>query len=72
MENQIHWVLDVVFTEDPSRGRHKDAGENLATLRRSSLNLLKAHKLMAKRSLKGRRKCAGWYNAYVLHLPGIH
>jgi predicted transposase YbfD/YdcC len=72
VENQLHWVLDVVFNEDQSRARNKNAGENLATLRRWSLNLIKADKLKAKRSLKGRRKCAGWDNAYLLHLLGIH
>lgn len=71
VENQLHWVLDVVFNEDQSRARAKHAGENLATLRRWSLNLLKADKLLAKRSLKGRRKNAGWDNSYLLHLLGI-
>lgn len=71
VENQLHWVLDVVFNEDQSRARTKHADENLATLRRWSLNLLKADKLLAKRSLKGRRKNAGWDNSYLLHLLGI-
>jgi predicted transposase YbfD/YdcC len=71
VENQLHWVLDVVFNEDQSRTRNKNAGENLATLRRWSLSLIKADKLKAKRSLKGRRKCVGWDNAYLLHLLGI-
>ncbi len=71
VENQLHWVLDVVFNEDQSRARAKQAAENLATLRRWSLNLLKADKLLAKRSLKGRRKNAGWDNSYLLHLLGI-
>ena len=69
--NQLRWVLDVVFSEDQSRARNKNAGENLATLRRWSLYLIKADKLRAKRSLKGRRKCGGWDNAYLLHLLGI-
>jgi len=72
VENQLHWVLDVVFHEDQSRARLKHARENLATLRRWSLNLLKADKLLAKRSLKARRKKAGWYNSYLLHLLGIN
>ncbi len=61
-----------VLNEDQSRARHKNAGENLATLRRWSLSLIKADKLKAKRSLKSRGKCAGWDNAYLLHLLGIH
>ena len=71
-ENQLHWVLEVVLNEDQSRARLKNAGENPATLRRWSLNLLKADKLRAKRSLKGRRKSAGWDNTYLLHLLAIH
>jgi predicted transposase YbfD/YdcC len=72
VEDQLHWVREAVFNEDQSRARNKNAGENLATLRRWSLNLIKADKLRAKRSLKGRRKCAGWDNACLLHLFGIH
>jgi predicted transposase YbfD/YdcC len=52
IENQLHWVLDVVFGEDQSRARNRHASENLATLRRWTLNLLKADKLKAKRSIR--------------------
>ncbi len=34
VENQLHWVLDVVFGEDQNRARTGHAAENLATLRR--------------------------------------
>ena len=65
-------MLGVVLNEDQSRARLKNAVENPATLRRWSLNLLKADKLRAKRFLKGHRKSAGWDNNYLLHLLGIH
>jgi len=71
VENQLHWVLDVVFNEDQSRARSGYATENLALLRRWSLNLIKADKLKTKNSLKGRRKAAGWDNRYLLHLLGL-
>lgn len=71
VENQLHWVLDVVFNEDQSRARTGYAAENLATLRRWSLNLVRADTLKAKNSLKGRRKAAGWDNRYLLHLLGL-
>jgi predicted transposase YbfD/YdcC len=71
VENQLHWVLDVVFNEDQSRARTGNAAENLATLRRWTLNLIKADRRKAKRSLKGRRKAAGWDNSYLLHLLGL-
>jgi predicted transposase YbfD/YdcC len=72
VENQLHWVLDVVFGEDQSRARTGHAAENLATLRRWALNLLKADTRKAKRSLKGRSKAAGWDHAYLLHLLALH
>jgi predicted transposase YbfD/YdcC len=72
VENQLHWVLDVHFGEDQSRARTGYASENLATLRRWALNLIKADQQKKKRSLKGRQKAAGWDNRYLLHLLGIN
>ena len=59
VENQLHCVLDVVFNEDQNRARSGHAIENLATLRRWALNLLKADTRKAKRSIKGKIKAAG-------------
>jgi len=72
IENQLHWVMDVNFKEDQSRARSGYASENLATLRRWALNLIKADQQKKKRSLKGRMKAAGWDNRYLLHLLGIN
>jgi predicted transposase YbfD/YdcC len=41
VENKGHWIMDVCFREDQSRARTGYAAENLATLRRLALNLLK-------------------------------
>ena len=41
IENQLHWVLDVVFREDDARIREGNAAENMAVLRHVSLNILK-------------------------------
>ena len=71
VENQLHWVLDVVFNEDQSRARTGHAIENLATLRRWALNLLKADTRKSKHSIKGRIKAAGWDHSYLLHLLSI-
>jgi predicted transposase YbfD/YdcC len=72
IENQLHWVLDVNFNEDQSRARSGYASENLATLRRWALNLVKSDQQKKKRSLKGRMKAAGWDNRYLLHLLGLN
>jgi predicted transposase YbfD/YdcC len=71
VENQLHWVLDVVFGEDQSRARTGHAAENLATLRRWALNLLKADTRKAKHSIKGRIKAASWDHNYLLHLLAL-
>ena len=41
VENSLHWVLDVAFSEDQSRVRQGNAAENLAIARQIALNLLK-------------------------------
>ena len=44
VENQVHWCLDVAFKDDQMRAREKNAGSNLATLRRFVLNLFRLDK----------------------------
>lgn len=53
VENQLHWVLDVVFGEDDSRPRTGYAAEKLAATRRLAVNLLRRDKT-CKRSIKGK------------------
>jgi predicted transposase YbfD/YdcC len=66
VENNLHWVLDVVFREDDSRIRKGHAAENMAMLRRLTLSLLNQDK--SKGSLKGKRKRAGWDNDFLLQV----
>jgi predicted transposase YbfD/YdcC len=40
IENNLHWMMDVVFSEDKSRTRKGNAPENMATLRKIALQLL--------------------------------
>ncbi len=73
IENSLHWVLDVTFREDESRIRRNNAAENMCLIRRVALSLLKQEN-SKKRSLKAKRKLAGWstdYLALVLGGKGI-
>ena len=70
VENKLHWVMDVCFREDQSRARAGYAAENLATLRRLALNLLKREKTK-KRGIRGKQLNASWDHAYLLRLLGI-
>jgi predicted transposase YbfD/YdcC len=65
IENQLHWVLDVVFREDDCRVRAGNAAENFAVLRHLSLNLLKSVK-DTKLSVRLRRMTAGWDQDFLL------
>jgi len=70
VENKLHWVMDVCFREDQSRARQGYAAENLATLRRLALNLLKQEKTK-KRGIRGKQLNASWDHPYLLRLLGV-
>lgn len=67
IENSLHWVLDVAFDEDDSRIRTDDAAQNMSTLRKLTLNLLRQD-TQTKCGIKARRKIAGWNNEYLLQI----
>ncbi len=67
VENSLHWCLDVQLGEDQSRARTGHAAENLATLRRLALNVLKRDKTK-RRGLKGKQLNAAWDHDYLLRL----
>ena len=58
IENRLHWVLDVTFADDQSRLRKGHGARNMATVRHFALNLVRT--ATDKRSIKSRRKLAGW------------
>lgn len=68
IENNLHWVLDVLFAEDACRSRKDHAPENLAALRRIAINVLQAtpgplrisHKMLHAR----------WSNDFLLSALG--
>ena len=67
VEDQLHWTLDVQMREDESRVRTGHAAENLATLRRLALNLLKRDKTR-KRGIRAKQLNASWDHSYLLKL----
>lgn len=67
IENRLHWVLDVGFGEDGCGIWQGHAPENLATLRKMALNLLRQGRA-SKRGLKARSKKASWDHEYLLTL----
>jgi len=70
VENKLHWVMDVCFGEEQSRARAGYAAENLDTLRRLTLNLLKREKTK-KRGIRGKMRNASRDHACLLTLLGV-
>lgn len=71
IENSLHWVLDVTFGDDQSRLRTGHGAQNMAVVRHFAINLVRS--VNDKRSIRLRRKCAGWNPDYLAtmlgHLP---
>ena len=65
IENSCHWVLDVVFREDDCRLRVGTAAENMSTLRRLAMNLLRREK-SDKRGAQVKRLRAALNEKYLL------
>jgi len=66
IENRLHWVLDVAFDEDGCGIWQDHAPENLATVRKVALTLLRQDK--KKAGIKAKSKLAGWDSDYLLHV----
>jgi len=64
VENNVHWILDVVFNEDSHRARIGNSAENMSIMRRLAINMLNQEK-SRKDSLKGKRQIAGWDESYL-------
>jgi predicted transposase YbfD/YdcC len=63
IENSLHWVLDVTFREDLARVRKGHGARNMAVVRHFAVNIVRTAN--DKRSLKTRRKLAGWDPKYL-------
>jgi predicted transposase YbfD/YdcC len=70
IENELHWVLDVVFNEDQSRIRQGSAAENASVLRKLAVSVLKQD-TTSKLSLRGKRQQAGWDDRYLAQVLGL-
>lgn len=70
IENQLHWVMDVVFRDDLCRLRSGHAPHNMAAIRHIALNLVR--QANDKASLKVRRKKAAWSTQYLERLLRGH
>ncbi len=66
IENRLHWVLDVVFADDQSRLRRGHGARNMAVVRHFAINLVR--QATDKKSIKLRRKVAGWDPNYLAAL----
>lgn len=70
VENPLHWSLDVTFREDDSRARTKNAAQNVASLRRIALNLIKKNP-KKKISQRQKRIYAALDTTFLEELLGI-
>ena len=68
IENSLHWILDVTFDEDRARNRRDHGPENLAILRRLTLNLLNTAR--PKMSVARKRKRSGCSDAFARTIIG--
>lgn len=66
IENQLHWVLDVVLCEDAARNRKDHGPQNLSTLRKLALNLIRTHP--DKASIRRKIKKAGWDDQFLISM----
>lgn len=85
IENQLHWMLDVVFAEDQSRLRKGHGAKNMAVVRHFAVNLVVSAKepdrpppmkpqrkatKPRRTSIKLRRKIAAWDQRYLANALG--
>jgi len=68
IENSLHWVLDVTFADDQSRLRTGHGARNMAVARHFAINLVRTVK--DKKSIRLRRKRAGWDPQYLASILG--
>jgi len=60
IENQLHWHLDVSFSEDDNTTMDKNAFNNFSIINKMTLSLLKLVQPSYKSGIKGIRRLFGW------------
>lgn len=73
IENQLHWVLDVCFSEDSSKKQDAFSAQNFSLLNKVVLNMLRHYEVphykgAKKISMKRKRNMAGWSNDILLDM----
>ena len=73
IENNLHWMLDVIFSEDDSKKWAGNAAQNFSLISKVALNMITNHKDTKNRgakkiSAKRKRKMAAWNNDYLLEI----
>ncbi len=71
IENDLHWRLDVMMGEDACVVSRDNAPENLSIIRRLILNMLKLDTAHPKKSVRLRRKRAGWDDDERMRVLGL-
>ena len=70
IENSLHWVLDVAFSEDASRKRAGNASQNFSVLSKIALNLLK-NETSERQGIKGKRLKAAYDQKYLIKILNL-
>ena len=63
VENNLHWVMDMVFRDDECRVRKDHAPANFATIKHAAFNFLK--RAPGKDSMRVKRKRAAWEDDFL-------
>ena len=66
IENNLHWVMDMLFRDDECRIRTEHAPANFTTVKHIALNLTR--RATGKDSLRVKRKIAAWDDDYLASL----
>jgi len=70
IENNLHWMLDVAFSEDKSQKRNKNAVVNFSLINKIALSMLNQDK-STKVGVKSKRMKAAWSTRYLEKVMGL-